>query len=143
MLLYLIRNRVTPLYLFWPFNSQRFTNRNTISLSEQEVNRSTFLQSLVSRGLSGVELIINDAHVGLQVARQAVFCGAPWQLCQFHLQQNESQYVPCQSMNREVATDILAIFDATNQAQAEAQLSKMVMINTPESKLVQRMDWVM
>lgn len=44
-----------------------------------------FLQSLVERGLNGVELIISDAHVGLQAARKAVFSGIPWQRCQFHL----------------------------------------------------------
>ena len=73
-----------------------------------------------------MELIISDAHVGLQAARKAVFSGIPWQRCQFHLQQNASQYVPRQSMKREVAADIRAIFNAPDRAQAEAQLRKTV-----------------
>ncbi len=53
-----------------------------------------FLQSLVSRGLCGVQLIISDDRAGLRAARQAVFSGIPWRRCQFHLQQNAQAYVP-------------------------------------------------
>jgi len=98
----------------------------SVSLGEQELHWRDFLQSLVERGLNGVELIISDAHVGLQAARKAVFSGIPWQRCQFHLQQNASQYVPRQSMKREVAADIRAIFNAPDRAQAEAQLRRTV-----------------
>jgi transposase-like protein len=98
----------------------------SVSLGEQELHWRNFLQSLVERGLNGVELIISDAHVGLQAARKAVFSGTPWQRCQFHLQQNASQYVPRLSMKREVAADIRAIFNAPDRVQAEAQLRKMV-----------------
>ena len=70
------------------------------SLNEQELHWRDFLQSLVARGLIGIELIISAAHVGLQAARKAVFSGIPWQRCQFHLQQNASQYVPRQSMKQ-------------------------------------------
>ncbi len=98
----------------------------SVSLGEQELHWRDFLQSLVERGLTGVELITSDAHVGLQAARKAVFSGVPWQRCQFHLQQNASQYVPRQSMKREVAADIRAIFNAADRAQAEAQLRRTV-----------------
>ncbi len=37
----------------------------SVALSEQEVHWRTFLQSLLERGLRGVELIISDAHGGL------------------------------------------------------------------------------
>ena len=98
----------------------------SVSLGEQELHWRDFLQSLVERGLNGVELIVSDAHVGLQAARKAVFSGIPWQRCQFHLQQNASQYVPRQGMKKEVAADIRAIFSAPDRDQAEAQLRKMV-----------------
>jgi transposase-like protein len=58
----------------------------SVSLSEQEVHWRTFLQGLVARGLSGVQLIVSDDHAGLKAARRAVFGGIPWQRCQFHLQ---------------------------------------------------------
>ncbi len=64
--------------------------------------------------------------MGLQAARKAVFSGIPWQRCQFHLQQNASQYVPRQSMKREVVADIRAIFNAPSREQAEVQLRRIV-----------------
>jgi len=50
----------------------------SVSLDEQELHWRDFLQSLVKRRLTGVELIISDTHVGLLAARKAVFSGIPW-----------------------------------------------------------------
>ena len=86
----------------------------------------TFLQSLVTRGLNGVQLITSDDHQGLKAARIAVFGGIPWQRCQFHLQQNASQHVPRQSMKAAVAADLRMIFNAPNQATADVYLAQVV-----------------
>lgn len=94
----------------------------SVSLSEAESHWRKFLESLVSRGMHGVELITSDAHVGLQAARQAVFPSIPWQRCQFHLQKNAQNYVPKRSMKQEVASDIRAIFNAKNLIEAERLL---------------------
>jgi putative transposase len=88
----------------------------SVSLGEQEPHWQDFLQSLVERGMTGAELIISDAYIGLQAARKAVFSGIPWQRCQFHLQQNASQYVPRQSTKWEVAADIRNIFNVPDRA---------------------------
>jgi transposase-like protein len=98
----------------------------SVALSEQEVHWRTFLQSLVERGLRGVELIISDAHVGLQAARRAVFGGVPWQRCQFHLQQNAQAYVPRQELKPEVAAAIRAIFNAPSLHEAKRLLAETV-----------------
>lgn len=98
----------------------------SVSLNEQEIHWRTFLQSLVTRGLGGVRLVVSDAHAGLQAARRAVFGGVPWQRCQFHLQQNAGAYVPRQEQRAEVAADIRAIFNALNQHEAMTLLTKMV-----------------
>lgn len=98
----------------------------SVSLSEQEIHWRTFLQSLVARGLTGVELVISDAHAGLKQARRAVFGGVPWQRCQFHLQQNAQAYVPRHSLKREVAADIRAVFNAPNRDEAQALLVRLV-----------------
>jgi putative transposase len=98
----------------------------SVSLGEQEVHWRTFLHSLVERGLSGIQLIISDAHAGLQAARRAVFGGVPWQRCQFHLQHNAQAYVPRQELKMEVAANIRAIFNAPDQMEAEGLLKKMV-----------------
>jgi putative transposase len=98
----------------------------SVAVSEQEVHWRQFLQSLAHRGLSGVELVISDAHTGLQAARKAVFGGVPWQRCQFHLQQNAQAFVPRQEMKREVAAAIRAIFTAPSRAAADALLTQTV-----------------
>lgn len=98
----------------------------SISLSEAEVHWRTFLQSLVTRGMSGVRLIISDDHAGLEAARKAVFGGVPWQRCQYHLQQNASAYVPRKDMLTEVAADIRTVFNAPDRAIADVYLAKIV-----------------
>jgi transposase-like protein len=98
----------------------------SVAVSEQEVHWRQFLQSLVERGLSGVELVISDAHTGLGAARKAVFGGVPWQRCQFHLQQNAQAFVPRQEMKRDVAAAIRAIFNAPSRAAADVLLAQTV-----------------
>jgi putative transposase len=95
-------------------------------MSEAEIHWRTFLQSLVSRGMSGIRLIISDDHSGLKAARRAVFGGVPWQRCQFHLQQNAGSHVPRQSMKAEVAADIRKIFYAPDRPTAEMYLAQIV-----------------
>ena len=94
----------------------------SVSLSEAEVHWRQFFESLVKRGLHGLELIISDAHSGLKAARQAVFPSVPWQRCQFHLQQNAQSYVPKQSLKKAVANDIRSIFTAPNLNEAQRLL---------------------
>lgn len=97
----------------------------SVAVGEHEAHWRQFLQSLVQRGLTGVQLIVSDAHDGLQAARRAVFGGAPWQRCQFHLQQNAQAYVPRQEMKAEAAADIRA-FTAPNRADADNLLARTV-----------------
>jgi len=94
----------------------------SVSLGEHEVHWRAFLQSLVERGLRGVELITSDAHKGLKAARKAVFGGIPWQRCQFHLQQNAQAYVPKKALQSEVAEDLRRVFNAPSRAMAEGYL---------------------
>ncbi len=98
----------------------------SVALSEREVHWRAFLQSLVSRGLCGVCLVVSDAHEGLKAARLAVLGGVPWQRCQFHLQQNASAYVPRQDIKAQVAADIRAVFNAQDRAEADALLKRAV-----------------
>jgi putative transposase len=112
----------------------------SVSLSEAEVHWRTFLQSLVTRGMSGVRLIISDDHSGLEAARKAVFGGIPWQRCQYHLQQNASAYVPRKDMLAEVAADIRTVFNAPDRATADLYLAKIVQkYETNASRLA---DWL-
>ncbi len=45
---------------------------------------TAFLRSLRSRGLTGVRLVISDAHEGLKGAIESVMLGAAWQRCRVH-----------------------------------------------------------
>lgn len=47
-----------------------------------------FLLSLRGRGLSGVHLVISDAHSGLKAAVAQQFTGASWQRCRVHFMRN-------------------------------------------------------
>lgn len=96
------------------------------SLSEAEVHWRAFLQSLVTRGLHGVKLMVSDAHAGLKAARIATFPSVPWQRCQFHLQQNAQQYVSRKSQKKGVSADIRAIFNAADRDDALLQLKRVV-----------------
>jgi putative transposase len=95
-------------------------------LSEAEVHWREFLQSLVDRGLHGIEMITSDAHEGLKAARKSVFPGVPWQRCQCHLQQNAAAYVPKVNMRSQVAIDLRAVFNAPDANEANRLLKLAV-----------------
>jgi putative transposase len=98
----------------------------SVSRSEAEAHWREFLQSLVGRGLSGVELVTSDSHSGLEAARKAVLPGVPWQGCQFHLQQTASQYVVRIERRKCVAADLRATFNAPNREEANRPLAQAV-----------------
>jgi putative transposase len=64
-----------------------------IGPSEAEAFWSTFLKSMLRRGLRGVKLVISDAHEGLKSAIRRVF-SASWQRCRVHWMRNALSYVP-------------------------------------------------
>jgi transposase-like protein len=107
-------------------NGQRSILGVSCSLSEAEVHWRSFLQSLIDRGMHGVKLIVSDEHAGLRAAREALFPGAPWQRCQFHLIQNAMAYVPKVSMRSPVAQELRTIFNAADREEAERRLKLMV-----------------
>jgi len=104
------------------YNGNRTVLGVSCELSEAEIHWRNFFQSLIDQGLHGLTLIISDAHSGLAAARNAVFPNIPWQRCQFHLQQNASNYVPKVSMRQEVARDIRTIYNAPNRDEANRYL---------------------
>ena len=56
--------------------------------SEDHAFWTSFLRSLVRRGLKGVRLAISDAHEGLRQAIAKVLAGATWQRCRVHFMRN-------------------------------------------------------
>jgi transposase-like protein len=101
----------------------------SVALSEAEVHWRAFLQSLTQRGLSDVQFITSDDHIGLKAARQAVFHSVPWQRCQFHLQQNAQAYVPRQEQRADVAAAVRSVFNCPTRAAAELRLKELVTLH--------------
>jgi transposase-like protein len=52
----------------------------TVADSEDESCWESCFESLKARGLTGVKLVISDAHKGIQAAVQKAFLGASWQI---------------------------------------------------------------
>ena len=63
-----------------------------VGSSEAEAFWSTFLKSLVRRGLRGLKLVVSDAHEGLKAATRRMM-GAPWQRCLVELLKKPFQTV--------------------------------------------------
>ena len=62
--------------------------------SEDETFWTRFLRSLKDRGLSGVRLVISDAHAGLKAAITKCCSGSSWQRCKVHFVRNLLARVP-------------------------------------------------
>lgn len=98
----------------------------SVALSEAEVHWRGFLNSLVARGLRGVRFITSDDHAGLVAARKAVFPGAVWQRCQFHLVRNAIHHAHNVATRKAIGRQLRAVWNATDRPSAEAELARIV-----------------
>jgi transposase-like protein len=92
--------------------------------SEDGAFWSEFLRSLRGRGLSGVRLVISDAHSGLKEAISTVMLGAAWQRCRVHFMRNVLAKVP-KGAAEMVAATIRTIFAQPTGAMVRAQLEQV------------------
>lgn len=92
-----------------------------IGASEDAAFWTEFLRNLVTRGLSGVKLVVSDAHIGLKEAIASVITGASWQRCRVHFMRNVLVRVP-KGAQQMVAAAIRTIFAAPDIAEAKGQL---------------------
>lgn len=84
-----------------------------------------FLRSLTARGLTGVRLVISDAHAGLVAAIGAALPGASWQRCRTHYLRNLLTKVP-KSAQPWIATLVRTIFDQPDADAVRAQFDRVV-----------------
>jgi putative transposase len=96
-----------------------------VSASEDGAGWLAFLRSLTARGLSGVRLVISDAHRGLVDAIAATLPGASWQRCRTHYLRNLLTRVP-KSAQPWVATMVRTVFDQPDTASVHAQSARVV-----------------
>jgi len=66
----------------------------SIADSEDSGYWLTLFKSLKDRGLDGVELVISDAHKGIQKAVKSSFVGASWQYCHVHFSRAVLESIP-------------------------------------------------
>ncbi|MCA1701397.1 MAG: IS256 family transposase, partial [Actinobacteria bacterium] len=95
-----------------------------VGAAETEAFWTEFLRGLVGRGLSGVKLVISDAHEGLKAAiRRTLSC--PWQRCTVHFLRD------CLGHARKDQHGLLAalirpIFKAESGDQARERLTEAI-----------------
>ena len=75
-------------------------------MSEAEIHWRAFLESLLERGMRGVQFVVSDDHAGLRAARKAVLTGATWQRCQFHLAQNAIHHAPTLAIGERIGVEL-------------------------------------
>lgn len=84
-----------------------------------------FLRGLVARGLSGVRLVISDAHSGLVAAIGAALPGASWQRCRTHYAVNLMSVTPKSSWPWE-RTMLHSIYDQVDAKAVAAQFDRVI-----------------
>jgi transposase-like protein len=88
--------------------------------SETEAFWVQFISQLKERGLSGVKLVVSDAHVGLTKAIQRQLQGCVWQRCRVHFARNLLQRVP--KAHQDMVTAALrSVFAQETAAEIEAR----------------------
>ena len=96
-----------------------------IVTTEDTAAWTAFLRSLVARGLSGVELVISDAHGGIKAAIAAVLAEASWQRCRTHFMANLASRVAKTSWPM-IATLVRSIFEQPDRDATWSQLGVVV-----------------
>jgi transposase-like protein len=73
-----------------------------------------------------VRFITSDDHAGLRAARQAVFPGAQWQRCQFHLAQNAIHHAPNVTIRKAIGAELRRVWNASTLVSAQEELDRLV-----------------
>jgi len=89
-----------------------------------------FLTSLKSRGLSGVHLVISDAHAGLKAAVAQQFSGSSWQRCRVHFMRNLHGAVAAKHAPA-VTAAVKTIFAHTDPEEVAAQWDRVAATLAP------------
>jgi putative transposase len=96
-----------------------------VATGEDGASWLAFLRGLLARGLTGVRLVISDAHEGLKAAIGATLGGAAWQRCRTHYTANLQTKVP-KSAAGLVGTLIRSIFDQPDAEHVARQHTQVV-----------------
>ena len=104
-------------------------NREIIGLdifnTEDGASWTAFLRGLVARGMSGVQLVVSDCHLGLKASIAAVLPGASWPRCRTHMARNVLTHVPKHAQDM-VATCIRTVFTQPDAAAVKEQFARVI-----------------
>jgi transposase-like protein len=92
--------------------------------AETEESWTGLFKNLKERGLTGVKLVISDAHKGLTAAVRKVL-KAEWQRCKVHFYRNVLVHVPKRSQ-AEVSEAMKAVFVQRDEKSAKAKAAELV-----------------
>lgn len=84
-----------------------------------------FFRKLLERGLTGIKLVISDAHAGLKKAIAEVFLGAGWQRCKVHFMRNVLAAVT-KTHKETVAADIKPLFHQNTKEAVMALVDDLI-----------------
>ena len=98
----------------------------SVEVKEAELHWREFLESLVRRGLRGVEYIVSDAPPGLKAARKAVFTGSRWQRCQQDLMEDAKKLASNEKMGMCLAAELKTVYNADTEEQAKNVFENLV-----------------
>lgn len=96
----------------------------TIGAEESEASWSDLLAQLNERGLSGVQLVIADAHAGIAKAVRHHLPEAQQQRCVVHLQRNVLGKAP-QKLRARLAKAVWQVFLAPTKAEARKRMADL------------------
>ncbi len=96
----------------------------TIGPEESEDSWNELLAQLLERGLSGVQLVVADAHAGLDAAVRRHLPEAPKQRCVVHLQRNVLTKAP-QRLRARLAREVWRVFQAPSKAEARKRMAQL------------------
>lgn len=95
-----------------------------VGTEESEDSWSELLEQLLVRGLSGVQLVVADAHAGLAKAVRHHFPEVPLQRCTVHLLRNVITKAP-QRLRGRLAREVSRVFQASSKAQARERVEAL------------------
>ena len=99
-----------------------------VELSNRESRSSwtTFVTSLKTRGLHGVEFVVSDDHAGLKRAVRELLPEAVWQRCYVHFLRNALDYLP-RKADDDCRQELRWLYDRRNLKEAEQDLQAWLM----------------
>lgn len=93
--------------------------------NESEETWGQLLRELKTRGLTGVELLISDAHQGIQNALGRYLSGVAWQRCRVHFMRNALALLGGSKDKKTVGRELSELFKLGDKATCQMAAEEM------------------